>query len=320
MIVKPYKECIMLKKLNALCRRLEEGHPKRNYVMNDYSKKIAEKKGEESIHFMLDFLDKSVFSKLYSVRIPDENGYFQMDVVLITANFILILEVKNWYGTILFSHNNQVIRVGYNDVEEGFPNPVSQLHLQKIRLRQWLNKNGYEDIPVYGKVVISSANTILKSANPSITVPEEIIHSNQINLMVNDLLVTNTKQIVADKKIKLLCNQILKEHTPLNKDVLSTYKIKTHELIKGVICDKCQEAVMSREFNKWQCENCDFISKHSHKLAINDYRLLIKNVVKNKDVREFLQIESSSLMKRLLKNGGFPYKGNTSARVYDLIQ
>lgn len=318
MIVKEYVDCIMLNKLSALNKRLPNHHPKKQYVTNDLTRKIAEKKGERAIHFPLSFLDEKNNSILYSVRIPDKQGHFQMDALLVTQNFILILEVKNWYGTILFGGNNQVIRVGDNNKEEGFPNPTTQINLQKHRLNNWLANNSFHNIPVYGFVVISFPSTIIKAIDDSVSIPEEIVYCNQLLFEIQNLNENNFKRKLSSQDRKKLTTLLLKEHKLFNKNIIASYQIVHNELIKGVICEKYLSAPMRRRINKWQCKSCGFTSLDAHIEALEDYRLLFKPHVKNRDIRLFLQLNSSYLTKSLLIQTGYSFRGENSARLYNL--
>ena len=66
------------------------------------------------------------------------------------------------------------------------------------------------------------------------------------------------------------------------------------------------------------CPKCKFTSTNSFLNAIQDYSLLISNEAKNKELRDFLQIDSPHIMKRLMQKSGFDYFGTTNGRKYIL--
>src|SRR5690625_7340139 len=87
-------------------------------------------RGEKEVLFPLRFIKKDSHQLLHNLRIPDQNGAFEIDTLLLTPHYILILEIKIWYGTIIFVENEQVIRVGVVVIEDGFYyplHPVQQL-------------------------------------------------------------------------------------------------------------------------------------------------------------------------------------------------
>ncbi|MES9735004.1 MULTISPECIES: hypothetical protein [Bacillus] len=58
--------------------------------------------------------------------------------------------------------------------------------------------------------------------------------------------------------------------------------------------------------------------KEAHKYAMQDYALLLGTTVTNKEVKEFLNIESSSVTKRLIQMMELSYTGKNKGRKYDL--
>ncbi|MEI3611600.1 nuclease-related domain-containing protein [Pseudogracilibacillus sp. SO30301A] len=316
MILKEREISIILKKLYALDGRMYNDHIEKSHVHNDLQKKLAERRGEEAVDFYLQFLEQDFFHFLLSIRIPDEQGFFQIDTLTLSPFFILILEIKNWRGTILFGDNGQVIRVRENGTEEGFQNPIPQAYLQRYRLQKWLQQRGLNNIPIYTMVVISFPSTIIKSITQQ-EIPKEVIHSNQLNFRVN-ALADKHEQVISKDDIQLIAKQLIAEHTPEDKDILSAYNIRANELIKGVICDDCSYHPMIWHRSKMFCPKCKFTSTNSFLYAIQDFSLLISNKAKNKELRDFLQIDSPHIVKRLMQRLGFDYFGNTNGRKYIL--
>src|SRR5690606_32404120 len=186
MILKDREISMILKKLFALDGRMYNDHIEGDRVHNDLQKKLAERRGEEAVDFYLQFLDQKLFHFLLSIRIPDEQGFFQIDTLTLSPYFILIIEIQNWRATILFGENGQVIRVREDGTEEGFQNPIPQVYLQRHRLQKWLQLKGINNIPIYFMVVISFPSTIIKSITQQ-QIPKEVIHSNQLSFKINAL-------------------------------------------------------------------------------------------------------------------------------------
>lgn len=316
MILKDREISMILKKLFALDGRMYNDHIEGDRVHNDLQKKLAERRGEEAVDFYLQFLDQKLFHFLLSIRIPDEQGFFQIDTLTLSPYFILIIEIKNWRGTILFGENGQVIRVREDGTEEGFQNPIPQVYLQRHRLQKWLQLKGINNIPIYFMVVISFPSTIIKSITQQ-QIPKEVIHSNQLSFKINALADVH-EQVISMDDIHLIAKQLIAEHTPEDKDILSAYNVQTKQLIKGVICDNCSYHPMIWHRSKMFCPKCKFTSTNSFLNAIQDYSLLISNEAKNKELRDFLQIDSPHIMKRLMQKSGFNYFGTTNGRKYIL--
>lgn len=68
----------------------------------------------------------------------------------------------------------------------------------------------------------------------------------------------------------------------------------------------------------WYCSNCKAISKVAHEDAIHDYVLLISRTCTNMQLKEFLHVQSSATVHRLLKTMNIPHAGTNKGRKYDL--
>lgn len=136
MIVKERQMPIYLRQLEALFRRLPAYHPKRDVVAESLAKHKAGYKGEQAINYPLSFLPEEKYSILHDIRLFDQDHYFQIDTIIISAHFLLFLEIKNIVGTLLFdSRFNQLIRMSEGS-SEGFPDPILQVKRQEAQLRK----------------------------------------------------------------------------------------------------------------------------------------------------------------------------------------
>ena len=80
---------------------------------------------------------------------------------------------------------------------------------------------------------------------------------------------------------------------------------------KGVQCEECFTMAMLKEKQGWRCSNCNSMSKHAHLRAVQDYTLLFSIITTNSELREFLNMESSSAVKRLLQTMNIPSLATT---------
>lgn len=318
MIVKKRGKTLEMMRLDALLRRLPESHYKKGTVQNDYKKKISELRGEREVDYPLGFLDDKDYLILHNVRLADVNGYFQIDTLILTEKYILILEVKNWYGTILFGENGQVTRVGDDQKEEGFANPIPQVKTQLHRLQKWIRSRGLPAIPIKFFVVISYPSTIIKSTSPNNIIPNEVIHNSQLFFQIEELSSKLPPSRLRMNQLINLSEQITRCHVPPTENILGKYNLSMDDLIKGVVCPSCMGIPMIRAKRKWFCNKCNHSSVNAHLIALNDYKLLIGDIITNRDSRSFLLIESSHVAKRLLKGANFKAIGSTSKRRYEL--
>lgn len=318
MIVKNRDIPIYLMQLQSLDRRLPPEHSRKEKVEVARIKELTGLNGEKKVDFQLSFLDETSYQILHQLRLQDNQGYFQIDSLIVHKNFFLILEIKNWFGKILFSANGQVTRVNEQEQEEGFPNPILQAKLQQHRFQKWLHKHHHTNLPIIFFVVIANPRTIIKQASKEEVIPQNVIHNNQLLFEIKKLEERYSVSYLSSKQIQTITQLLKKAHVPRYEDVLKKFKIDKDELIKGISCPKCQVIGMTRIYNKWLCPFCQHESYDAHIEAINDYLLLINNKVTNRQMREFLLVDSPSVIKYLLKKESHSYYGNTKARYYKL--
>lgn len=317
MIVKERKIPIYLQQLEALFRRVPADHPKRNAISETLAKHKAGYKGEQAIDYPLSFLPDKEYSILHDIRLFDQGHYFQMDTLLLSSRFILLLEIKNITGTLLFdSEFNQLIRIS-EQKSEGFPDPILQMKRQERQLQKWLHLYGFSTLPIESFVVISMPRTIIKASSHDQDFSQKVIHSANLPNRIEDLKRMHV-EILSSKDIQELTLQMTTNHSPLHRNILEQYQVTKRELLKGVHCPACSHLPMVKTMKGWHCLNCNGISKFAHEDALQDYALLIGTTATNGELKEFLHITSSSIIKRLVHVMNLPYKGEKKGRKYDL--
>jgi hypothetical protein len=177
-IIKERKYPINILKLEALIRRLPYNYPKPQKIEEELAKSLAGYRGEQSVDYHLTFLPNKKYLILHALRLPGEgNRYFQLDTLILSSRFFLILEVKNFLGTLYFDQTfHQLIRTA-NGKEEAFQDPILQVRRQQQQLNLWLTKHKVPSIPIVPLIVISNPSTIIKAAPQH----EEILQNNVIH-------------------------------------------------------------------------------------------------------------------------------------------
>lgn len=309
----PYVE---IEHLSAANRRLSNRHPSKSDITQRLINAKAGLKGEREVGFTLRFLDEHKYLILRSLRLEDEFGGFQMDNLLLTEKYYLILEVKNWYGTIFFGPNGQVTQQGDHNQEKGFEDPVKQAELQRHRLLRWLQKHGIDAMPIETLAVISFPRTIIKSEPPTNYIPPEVIHTNQLLSKIKQFDQQYVNKAQTHTHVKNVSKLLARSHIPKQLALMEEYNLTYSDLIKGVFCPDCASPSMTRKYGRWQCQACGCVSKDAHLQALNDYRLLVGPHITNRDVRDFLKVDSPDLTRYLLQKFQLDYSGATKGRVY----
>ncbi|MGM0876413.1 MAG: nuclease-related domain-containing protein [Bacillota bacterium] len=319
MIIKPRKYPLNIKKLEALQRRLLADHPKFEFIKESLAKRIAGYKGEQSLDYHLGFLAEHQYHILHDVRLFDGTHYFQLDTVILSKKFILILEVKNFAGTLYFDSNfSQLIRI-QDEKKESFPDPILQVERQSNQLRKWLRLVKHPNLPVESLVVISTPRTMLETTPQNEKIYKKVIHSAKLPFAISSFDQDyEKKKYLSEKQLLQLSQQMVTNHTPLNIDILAQYKIPKEDILKGVICSNCEYLPLEIRKGKWICPKCSFVLKDAHLSALEDYSLLIDSTITNQEMRDFLNIQSRSVANKLLYSMKLESSGTNKGRVYFL--
>lgn len=318
LIVKPRETPVHMLQMEALNRRLPHDHHKKEAVSNMARNLRTGYEGEKSLDFTLSFLPTEKFHIFHNLRIQDEHGVFEMDTLIISHYFVLILEVKNVYGTITFDGMGQVIRMRDDGSEDGFSNPIEQVTLQEHRLRNWLRDHEFPPFPIEKLVVYSHANTIIRNIKNSEVIELTVIHKERLRTKIDEFLETYHVQLLTNEHVESMSQQLLAAHVEKKENALERYEIEKADIMRGVFCPSCQAMPMSYAYGSWNCRVCQFFSKSAHMAALDDYGLLIDEKINNRQAREFVKIDSIHVMKKLLMKAGYKYVGNTSGRKYIL--
>ena len=288
----------------ALLRRLPPNHLKIPIIEKDLKKRKAGFKGEKTVDYHLSFLTDKKYMIFHDIRLPLDPHFFQIDTLLLTPHYALIIEVKNYSGIMRVDPQiRQCTRI-YKDVKEGIADPVSQAQRQRFLLRKWLSVNKLTSLPIEVLVVISNPSTTLEfTVRPDSNSPYlNIIHSQNLIHHITDLNNDYPKRAVSEKDLSKTKRKILSRHTALEQNILEIYGISKQDILTGVQCENCGFIPMERVSASWVCLRCSHKSKSSHILAINDYFLLVSKRLTNNTLREFIHLESAAVASMILKS------------------
>lgn len=300
-----------------LLRRLDKNHVKYDEMKADWAKKNAGFNGEKEVYRLLTFLDQQKYFIFHNLRLKIGQYYFQMDFLIITTKFILIIEAKNIAGTLLFDELGQFIRIT-NDKEEGFRDPISQVQLQRRQLIKWLEKNHFPRVPIEYVVVVSKPSSIIKMNTRNSEVRRRVIPLSKLLEFIDNIDRYHRNESLSIKQLKKINKQLMKENTPFIPNLLEKYKLSPKEILTGVQCPNCLITPMMPRNGTWKCQHCNIYSKNAHIDAIYDYLLLVNPSITNRDLREFLHISSRQKATRILTSMNLSQTGENKNRFYYL--
>lgn len=308
---------IRIQKNHALLKRIPKNHPKRPDIESDQSRRLAGYKGELAIDFYLNKLPEKEYLILHDLRLSNGKYFFQIDTLLLSTAFALVLEVKNYNGTLFFDPDfNQLIQTNNKGETKGYPNPIEQASQQSSELKKWFHKRNIT-IPVEYLIIISKPSTILKTAPGYSKMLLKVQHAQFLLRSIEKIKASYKNEVMTAKNLKKISRTIIKEHTPETFDILKYYGILPGDIQTGVICKACSSLPMKRHFGTWYCANCHSKDKNAHVQALKDLFLLNKNSsLTNQEICRFLHLPSGDIAKKLLTSMQLPYSGSKKGRVY----
>ncbi|MGG0720001.1 nuclease-related domain-containing protein [Robertmurraya massiliosenegalensis] len=301
--------------LECLLSRLHESHPKHPDIQAVYARFLKGYRGEKAVKYYLDFLSDKKFFLFHSLRLPSGKYHFQVDYLILTTRYALILECKNFFGTLFFDDSfNQMIRTA-NEKEEGFQDPISQAKWHQQQLRNLLHSHDIF-LPIDYFVVISNPSTIVKTTPKNRQALKKVIHGHSLLDKIAEVDQLYQNEIFDSRGIRKLCKQLMKSHVEEEFDALRKYGLRTNEILTGVRCPECGRIPMIRQNRTWFCCECGMKDKNGHVSAVHDYFHLIGKTITNKQFREFVHLESDTSAKKMLQAMNLPFSGSNKGRIY----
>lgn len=308
-----------IEKLEAVLRRIGPDHPARAKAESMLRASKSGDWGERSLDYYTSFLNKEEHLICQGLRLSSGQFHFQIDTLLIHSNFILILEVKNLSGTLIFdTRYNQLIQEIGNR-EEIYKDPIQQVNHQHFQFSLWLEKYKFPiHIPIYSYVIIANDKSKIVPKDNEELLMKKVKRPTKLLDLITNHRDNHQKEFLTKKNLRKIKTLFKKLHVPGNPDVLQKLNIPKDELMTGVHCPECYMMPMNRVHGKWICPDCHIRSKTAHLQALHDYFLLLHPSITNKQARDFLHINSIKASTRILTSLHVEYHGSTSNRTYPL--
>lgn len=319
MFIKSCNKSIGIQALEALNRRTSVHHPKKKHIEEDVRKSIAGFKGEMEVNRHLKRLHNPDYMIFHGLRLSEMYGeHFQMDFLIISPSFFLIIEVKNYAGEIFLERDYpQLIQIK-NGVTTAYKDPIIQVVRQKNLFLEWLQLNDFPAIPIEHLVVIANQSAIIKASPKHFLIFDVLINSDYLSLKIEKLQQKYQSEKFRYKELLQLSNLLLKSDAPLQTNLLQKYNLNESELLNGVHCPQCFELPMLRKIGTWICNSCGHTSLDAHLPSLLDYTLLKKQTITNRELRLYLGIESETIAHRILTSMALKFTGITKNREYIL--
>lgn len=302
-----------VKALEALISRLPAQHPYQKFLEVELHRSSAGKRGEEKLLKKL----AEFHLKENHVIIPDINltqGHMkiQMDSLLLTSSYAIVIESKNINGEIHFDvATGEFYRFDKNGIKTVMEDPAIQLKRNMRFFAEWLHSKKL-DLTVKGLVVFTSKECEFISKPQNVP----ICKTYQLHDYLYSMLEAPVqKPPISITKVKKLLDS---QQTPYKRIPLCDYyRIDPLLLAKGVRCGGCAR-VGGGKIKKigWCCNGCGFIDEHAIFNTLSEYFSLISHSISNAELRNFFLLESRHAASRILVKYEMEQSGEKKVRKY----
>jgi ribosomal protein L37AE/L43A len=302
----------------ALINRLPKYHRLIPELTTEVKKRRAGFRGEKELDHYLGIPPRTKYTIACDLRLENSGTHFQIDSLVITPNFTLIIEVKDWEGTIKYDpETNQILQIKGKTINR-YDDPILQAKRQKIRLDGWLRKYKCKLAPIEVLVVMSNKDAVLVFDSKNETT-ENIIYIDAVLERLENMDKTHKTKNTTSKEINESTKLFLENRSYKKIDVFKKFNISQKDITTGVQCPDCNKFKLERKRRTWYCPDCKIHSADAHINAIHEY-LLIHSTITNKQCREFLGLKPHQyqLVSSFLKNMKLPFTGTTRNRIYYL--
>ncbi|WP_079710797.1 nuclease-related domain-containing protein [Paraliobacillus ryukyuensis] len=312
-VFRPASKSSKLLQLQALLPRLHEKSPNFDHLHDLLGKELAGYYGETSLQYYFQLLHLPTSILLYGLRLPGEHNAFQIDALLLTPTVIFIIEAKNIKGIVTFNEAGQLIR-SLDGIKETYAHPLLQANEQRLHLKKFLVSHNFNDIAVHPIVCFTHSNVILDFEHQQ----TDVLTSEQLPNRIRELTNQYKMKKLDRRQLQTVARVLQAHHTDFRGKIIEKYNIPKRHIRKGVWCPSCKRDTMQRYKRTWICPSCGSRDSYAHRQALTEYGLLFKTSIKNSEAREFLAVESSSVVKRMLTGMGLNYSGENYKRTYYL--
>ncbi|GEL78558.1 nuclease-related domain-containing protein [Tenuibacillus multivorans] len=313
MEVKGHEIPINLLSLIAIYFRLPNNHEKSATINNEITNYYSGYKGELANDYFIQFIDRDDMLILHDLRLPFMKSFYQIDTLILTSYFFLIIEIKNLSNFIRFNHEKGDMYQQTDLEKRTFQDPILQADAQVHQFKSFLYQLGLTNVHV---------ETLVSFVNQNATLAEErdprIIYGYQLKQKFDELLNKYPGIKVNQQKLEFLSNTLIKKNRPLHSDMMKKQGIKAHDLTYGILCPTCLKLSSKRQQSKWICSFCRESVRSYFMRTFIEYALIFDNTITNKKARKMLGINSSDAMQKIFQRSRFDYFGEKGNRVYQL--
>ncbi|MBU3135340.1 NERD domain-containing protein [Clostridium gasigenes] len=209
---------------------------KKKIIARDIAFLKAGISGEKNVYYEL----KNSFIPmicLHDIRIEDGDYAAQLDFVVITHKYIMILETKKLNGDILINECGDFIRSIKNNYskgikKEGIYSPIAQNDRHVRILKEILMKNGkIRNTPIISGVVIANPKSIVNKTKASKKIKDEIFRYDQLTEILNEKLKVHKDSEMLERRMKEVADFLIINNKNIHIDYNKKYSLTEEDFI-----------------------------------------------------------------------------------------
>ncbi|MFS0774582.1 nuclease-related domain-containing protein [Neobacillus sp. 3P2-tot-E-2] len=267
--------------------------------------------GEQRVAEVLQRYTFSFKNNIFHDLSLSSDSYFQIDHLLKTPYYGVILETKNLAGSLEFRDNPpQLVQKREDGKIKYYESPVEQLERNIELMSAWLLQRNI-DFPLYGAIVLAYPKQHVEIPPAS----TKILFPNMIPPFIKSLPQEGKRLEMS--KFNWLSSEILRCHqTYIPKPICESYQVPISDVLPGVRCVACGNIGMLKVPRTWHCPICKVNNHLAHVQTLGEWFLVVKRSITNRECREFLGIKDKFTANRILQSMNFKSQGTYRDRTY----
>ena len=234
----------------------------------------------------------------------------QNDVLIGTSKYFLILEVKNWTGSLDFKNSPRQVIQTTSTYTKSHDCPCAQAETIRDRMVRWLKRNEIE-IPVFHAVIFPYASTIINKS-PLIS---NVHIASELPILLKEY--ENLPPLIAEDLFQATISSLWSENTTFKVNPLCTkYSILPSDLKTGLFCSTCDFYLLKKSSRSYYCPSCVTIPSNPFADAMTDWFFLVGSSISNQELKAFTNTTTSHTVGYFMKSSGYKKKGKTRDSLY----
>lgn len=238
---------------------------------------------------------------LTDVRLPTRSGgTFQIDTLIISQKYILILEVKNIKGDLYFKTDPHFLLREVDGIGTRMECPITQLEVAQFHLVDWLRRSGI-NMEVRGEIILSNQSAFIKE------IPEKspVMYMKRLMILLQDM--EKLPVLLNEQQIRIIATQIKTQQSEYTQPPLcTTFQIDPNQLKIGQLCKSCNGEMVYRTERMKFCTNCQTEQPSDYGETVADWFLLIDSSMTSAQCRYFLNLKGKQQARYILNFIGLP--------------